>query len=77
LAALTGDPSNADPGATAEDRTTFPIVGIGASAGSLAGLKRFFESTPADSDIAFIVDRAVIVTAAPPLPHSGFGDLYW
>lgn len=33
----------------------FPVVGIGASAGGLDALKRFFEATPADSGAAFVV----------------------
>jgi two-component system CheB/CheR fusion protein len=31
------------------------VVGIGASAGGLAALKRFFEYVPADSGLAFVV----------------------
>jgi chemotaxis response regulator CheB len=33
----------------------FPIVGLGASAGGLAALMRFFESIPASSGMAFVV----------------------
>jgi two-component system CheB/CheR fusion protein len=32
-----------------------PVVGIGASAGGLAALKRFFAYTPADTDLAYVV----------------------
>lgn len=34
---------------------TRTVVGIGASAGGLAALKRFFEHVPSDSDLAFVV----------------------
>jgi len=34
---------------------TFPVVGIGASAGGLAALQRFFEAMPAHSGMAFVV----------------------
>jgi len=34
---------------------TFPIVGIGASAGGLQAVKRFFENMPADNGMAFVV----------------------
>jgi len=40
---------------SAEDKKSFPIVGIGASAGGLETLKVFFSSMPADADIAFVV----------------------
>jgi len=33
----------------------FPIVGLGASAGGLQALKRFFERMPDDSGMAFVV----------------------
>ena len=33
----------------------FMVVGIGASAGGLAGLKSFFDNTPADTGLAFVV----------------------
>ncbi len=33
----------------------FPVVGIGASAGGLQALLRFFENAPADMDMAFVV----------------------
>ncbi|MCI5149256.1 MAG: chemotaxis protein CheR, partial [Candidatus Electrothrix sp. MAN1_4] len=34
---------------------TFPVVGIGASAGGLAALEAFFRATPPDSGMAFVV----------------------
>ena len=33
----------------------FPIVGIGASAGGLEALEQFFENTPVDSGMAFVI----------------------
>lgn len=33
----------------------FPVVGIGASAGGLSALLRFFENMPANNDMAFVV----------------------
>jgi two-component system CheB/CheR fusion protein len=34
---------------------SFPVVGIGASAGGLEAIQSFFEATPADSGMAFVV----------------------
>src|SRR5512138_1906354 len=34
---------------------SFPIVGIGASAGGLEALEQFFESMPKDSGMAFVI----------------------
>lgn len=42
-------------GATATDRLSPPIVGIGASAGGLEELKGFFGALPDDSGLAFII----------------------
>ena len=39
----------------APSSVTFPVVGIGASAGGLAALMRFFERMPADNGMAFVV----------------------
>ena len=39
----------------ANNRTVFPIVGIGASAGGLDAFKKFFSAMPADSDAAFVL----------------------
>lgn len=36
-------------------KTDFPVVGLGASAGGLQALKRFFEGMPAESGMAFVV----------------------
>lgn len=38
-----------------EERQDFPVVGIGASAGGIPALKRFFSSAPTDGNIAFVV----------------------
>jgi two-component system CheB/CheR fusion protein len=43
-----------DPGAD-QDRPVFRVVGIGASAGGLESLQRFFDRMPADSGMAFVV----------------------
>jgi two-component system CheB/CheR fusion protein len=37
------------------DRQTFPIVGIGASAGGLEAFEKFFTHVPRDSGIAFVI----------------------
>ena len=34
---------------------TFPIVGIGASAGGLEALEAFFSKMPSDSNMAFVI----------------------
>ena len=39
----------------AQSPTTFPIVGIGASAGGLDAFKKFFSALPADSGMAFVL----------------------
>ena len=40
---------------SSSERTLFPIVGIGASAGGLDAFKRFFTGMPADSGMAFVL----------------------
>ena len=45
--------SNVDSGDLNDD--SFHVVGIGASAGGLEALERFFKATPADSGMAFVV----------------------
>ena len=54
----------------AADRSTFPIVGIGASAGGVQALKQFFEPMPADTGMAF-----VIVTHLPMGRESDLPDI--
>ncbi|WKB51989.1 CheR family methyltransferase [Eleftheria terrae] len=44
-----------DTGELARSSLNFPVVGIGASAGGLGALVRFFEQMPADSGMAFVV----------------------
>lgn len=49
-----------EPDASQSSRVTpsnlpFPVVGIGASAGGLQSVKRFFEHMPADSGMAFVI----------------------
>jgi two-component system CheB/CheR fusion protein len=41
--------------AVADSKNTFPIVGIGASAGGLEALKEFFSAVPAKCGMAFVV----------------------
>jgi two-component system CheB/CheR fusion protein len=38
-----------------DEESTFPIVGIGASAGGLEAIEKFFSNMPSDSDIAFVI----------------------
>jgi two-component system CheB/CheR fusion protein len=39
----------------AKEATSFPIIGIGASAGGIAALQQFFPKVPADSGFAYVV----------------------
>jgi two-component system CheB/CheR fusion protein len=49
-------PSPSKDGDPAEPKeNTFPVVGIGASAGGIEALQRFFSNMPADSGMAFVV----------------------
>jgi chemotaxis methyl-accepting protein methylase/signal transduction histidine kinase/PAS domain-containing protein len=43
------------PASTAQDGQSFPVVGLGASAGGLKALKEFFTQMPAESGMAFVV----------------------
>ncbi len=47
------DETNAQPGTSSD--SSLSIVGLGASAGGLRALQRFFERTPAQSGLAFVV----------------------
>ncbi|MCP4700981.1 MAG: PAS domain-containing protein [Gammaproteobacteria bacterium] len=40
---------------TPSEKKTFPIIGIGASAGGLAAFEKFFTNMPADSGMAFVL----------------------
>jgi two-component system CheB/CheR fusion protein len=54
----TSDPpfrESAQQGKSNVERLGFPVVGIGASAGGLEAFKRFFNSMPSDSGIAFVL----------------------
>jgi len=73
----TPTPSGADPAATQDsgDRDTgrsdaFPIVGIGASAGGLEAFEHFFNHTPSDTGVAF-----VLIQHLDPTHKSILGDL--
>jgi two-component system CheB/CheR fusion protein len=48
-------PTPAVKGEPAMSAGTFPIVGIGASAGGISAFRSFFEKMPADSGMAFVV----------------------
>src|SRR6266487_3465882 len=52
------------------DRSTCPIVGIGASAGGLEALQKFFAAMPADSGLAFVV-----ITHLDPVRESYFAHV--
>jgi two-component system CheB/CheR fusion protein len=43
---------------TMRDGLPFPVVGVGVTADDVDGLQRFFDATPADSGMAFIVIQA-------------------
>jgi len=43
------------PDKSSVSKNTFPIVGIGASAGGLEAFEQFFHHTPVDSDMAFVL----------------------
>ena len=53
-----------------ERRPDFPIVGIGASAGGIPALKRFFSGIPGDGNAAFVV-----VMHLAPGRESSLGDI--
>src|ERR1700710_644321 len=48
-------PSSQDVSGLIPSPLTFPVVGIGGSAGGLQALLRFFESMPPDPGMAFVV----------------------
>ena len=47
----------------------FPVVGIGASAGGLEALEQFFEQTPVDTGMAFVVIQHLDPTHAGIMPE--------
>lgn len=51
---------------TSQSSLPFPVVGIGASAGGMQALLRFFENAPARMDMAFVV----VVHLSPTYPSS-------
>lgn len=63
-------PSNTVPERKALSPSTldFPVVGIGASAGGLQAIKRFFENMPQDNGMAFVI----ILHLSPD--HQSFAD---
>ncbi|WP_119153388.1 CheR family methyltransferase [Caldimonas tepidiphila] len=52
---MTQDPALPDTGALTPSSLDFPVVGLGASAGGLPALLRFFKQMPGDSGMAFVV----------------------
>jgi len=69
----TKKPAKAD---TAKEKTTahiestdFPIVGIGASAGGLEALEQFFENTPKDCGMAFVIIQHLDPTRIGIMPE--------
>ncbi|EFK10263.1 CheR methyltransferase, SAM binding domain protein [delta proteobacterium NaphS2] len=53
--ATTNDDVSGDPGGKMEGQKSFPIVGLGASAGGLDALKAFFSKVPERGNMAYIV----------------------
>jgi two-component system, chemotaxis family, CheB/CheR fusion protein len=49
------DPPNADVRAEPSERTPFPVVGIGASAGGLEAFTQLLRALPTDSGMAFVL----------------------
>src|SRR3990170_2280849 len=64
----TPPPSAADDAPSA-GRSTFPIVGIGASAGGLEALVLFLQNVPAESGMAFIIVQHLDPTRAGIMPE--------
>ena len=51
------------------DKSLFPIVGIGASAGGLEALEQFFQNTPQNNGMAFVVVQHLDPTHAGIMPE--------
>src|SRR3954454_22274946 len=49
------DPERIDDVVPTAGYETLPVVGLGGSAGSIRALQRFFEATPPNSDLAYVV----------------------
>jgi two-component system CheB/CheR fusion protein len=54
---------------TSQNADDFPIIGIGASAGGLEALELFFENTPIDSGMAFVVIQHLDPTHVGIMPE--------
>jgi len=52
-----------------QDKSKFPIVGIGASAGGLEALEQFFENMPKDNGMAFVVIQHLDPTHVDIMPE--------
>ena len=61
-------PPSADDAPSA-GRSTFPIVGIGASAGGLEALELFLQNVPAESGMAFVIVQHLDPTRAGIMPE--------
>ncbi len=59
----------AKPALPVDDEPRFPVVAIGASAGGLAALSRFFEAMPSDAGFGFVVIVHLAPTHASHLPE--------
>jgi two-component system CheB/CheR fusion protein len=64
---ITPPPSADD--APSAGRSTFPIVGIGASAGGLEALELFLQNVPAESGMAFVIVQHLDPTRAGIMPE--------
>ncbi|HEY3390958.1 MAG TPA: chemotaxis protein CheB, partial [Prolixibacteraceae bacterium] len=51
------------------DNSEFPIIGIGASAGGLEALEQFFENTPKDNGMAFVIVQHLDPTRVGIMPE--------
>lgn len=52
-----------------DNKNTFPIVGIGASAGRLEALEGFISNTPDGTNIAFLVVQHLSLTYKSIMPE--------
>ena len=51
------------------ERSSFPIIGIGASAGGLEAIEQFFSNMPPDSGTAFVIVQHLDPTAHSSMPE--------
>ncbi len=67
--ALPGDTGGLPGDVSPHEEDTFPIVGIGASAGGLEALEQFLKGVPPDSGMAFVVVQHLDPTHTGMLPE--------